>query len=305
MAKPFFSVIIATYNYGHLISRAIDSVLNQTFKDFEVIIVDDGSTDGTEKILVPYEAHIRYFRTENAGQSSACNFGAKIALGEFIYILDADDYLYADALENFKEEIVKLGNDAKRTIIFGGYTSVAYTGEKKTRSAKEAGKNAKENLRRLISGEMRGLQHGCFVVPTEAFSRVQYAEGVRNATDIVFLGRAICFYELKAIRAIVLYSCEHPERSRKQAERIIKLGMASVEALFDSKYVPENLMYLKAVYQGYRHKTLARLAYLNLDFKASRTLYVKALRHNPYCMLEASSLKKFFLASVKSIFSSA
>lgn len=89
-ASPTFSIVIATYNYGHLIERAIQSVLHQTHAPHEIIVVDDGSTDDTAERMRRYADRVRYVRKENEGQSSAYNLGALTASADFVYILDAE-----------------------------------------------------------------------------------------------------------------------------------------------------------------------------------------------------------------------
>jgi glycosyltransferase involved in cell wall biosynthesis len=84
------SVIIPTYNRKNLILRAIHSVINQTYQDFEIIVIDDGSTDGTKDALSVYK-DIRYFYQENRGISSARNRGLAEAKGDYIAFLDSDD----------------------------------------------------------------------------------------------------------------------------------------------------------------------------------------------------------------------
>lgn len=99
---PAFSVIIPTYNRGQLISRAVDSVLNQTFKDFELIIVDDGSEDDTRKIIEEYiekDDRIQYFYKKNGGQNSALNVGLRHAKGTYVAFLDSDDRWLKKKLE--------------------------------------------------------------------------------------------------------------------------------------------------------------------------------------------------------------
>ncbi len=89
---PKVSVVIPTYNRGHTVCEAIESVLAQTFGDFEVIVVDDGSADDSaEKIAAIRDSRVRYIRQSNAGVSAARNRGVAEARGEIISFLDSDD----------------------------------------------------------------------------------------------------------------------------------------------------------------------------------------------------------------------
>lgn len=88
---PFFSVIIPTFNRETRIEKTIDSVIDQKFKDFELIVVDDGSTDNTKEILEKYTNKIKYVYQKNQGVSAARNRGISQALGEYIAFLDDDD----------------------------------------------------------------------------------------------------------------------------------------------------------------------------------------------------------------------
>lgn len=85
------SVIIPTYNYARYLPRAIDSVLSQTYKDYEIVVVDDGSTDNTKEVLGPYMDKIRYIYQSNTGISGARNRAIKESQGKYIAFLDADD----------------------------------------------------------------------------------------------------------------------------------------------------------------------------------------------------------------------
>ena len=102
MDLPFFSVVIPLYNTGKYIEVTVRSVIGQTYKNFEVVIVDDGSTDdGPEKVGLVGDSRIRLIRKENGGVSSARNRGIAEARGEYIAFLDADDEWRPDALKTF------------------------------------------------------------------------------------------------------------------------------------------------------------------------------------------------------------
>jgi len=119
MAK--ISIIIPTYNYAQYICEAIESVLNQTYKDFEIIVVDDGSTDNTKEVIKPYLNKIKYIYQQNSGPSSARNRGIKEAKGEYIAFLDADDIWLPQKLElqiKFMEKEKEVGLIFSDMILF-------------------------------------------------------------------------------------------------------------------------------------------------------------------------------------------
>jgi glycosyltransferase involved in cell wall biosynthesis len=103
-----FSIIIPTYNRARLISRAIESVLAQDFQDWEMIVVDDGSTDDTGEVVrsfVSIEGRISYHYSENQGAASARNFGCSFASGKYYTFLDSDDEYLASHLSIRSEMI--------------------------------------------------------------------------------------------------------------------------------------------------------------------------------------------------------
>jgi len=104
---PRVSVIIPTYNRAKFVGKAIESVLKQTATDFEVIVIDDGSTDGTRIALEKYSYKIRYIYQENAGVSAARNTGIRLAKGEWVAFLDSDDEWTSGYLS---AQIAQVGN---------------------------------------------------------------------------------------------------------------------------------------------------------------------------------------------------
>jgi glycosyltransferase involved in cell wall biosynthesis len=97
MASPFFTLIIPTYNRAFLIGKALQSVLDQSFQSFEVIVVDDGSTDNTEAVVKEFQSdQVIYYKKENEERGASRNFGWSIARGSYISFLDSDDIIYSN-----------------------------------------------------------------------------------------------------------------------------------------------------------------------------------------------------------------
>lgn len=106
----YFSVIIPTYNRGHLIQETIGSVLQQSFTSFEVIIVDDGSQDDTEQQVRAHfseNLQVRYFKKNNEERGAARNYGMAQATGEFAVFFDSDDLMKEDYLQTLYQTILK------------------------------------------------------------------------------------------------------------------------------------------------------------------------------------------------------
>ncbi|MEO6838849.1 MAG: glycosyltransferase family A protein [Ginsengibacter sp.] len=117
---PFFSIIVTTYNRSTLLKRALDSLVNQTEKDWEAIIVDDGSTDDTAFAVLPYleiGRKIKYVQQENAGYSCAKNTGIFLSKGKFITFLDSDDEYSSTHLELRKDILL---NNPQVEFLHGG-----------------------------------------------------------------------------------------------------------------------------------------------------------------------------------------
>lgn len=116
---PLVSIIIPVYNGANFVKEAIDSALQQTYKNIEVIVVNDGSTDNnaTEKICLGYAEKITYYTKENAGCSSALNYGIKKANGDFISWLSHDDLYDANKIETQVSFYEKFSLNPKNTIV--------------------------------------------------------------------------------------------------------------------------------------------------------------------------------------------
>ncbi|MGL5357206.1 MAG: glycosyltransferase [Cetobacterium sp.] len=125
------SVIVPVYNVEKYLDKCLKSIVNQTLKDIEIIIVNDGTKDNSEEIILKYEKkdkRIKYYKKENGGLSDARNYGLEKSTGEYISFIDSDDFIDSDMLE-------KMYNNAKENesdIIVCGFKSVYESGIKRT-----------------------------------------------------------------------------------------------------------------------------------------------------------------------------
>ena len=167
--NPKVSIIIPVYNGSNYLKEAIDSALAQTYKNTEIIVVNDGSNDkgATEKIAKSYGKKIRYFNKENGGVATALNFGIEKMTGEYFSWLSHDDIYYPEKVEKQVEVLSKLEN--KETII---YSNVEYINE----FSETINITRYEDLyssRQLSSGVLpvlKGLTNGCtMMIPKQLF----------------------------------------------------------------------------------------------------------------------------------------
>ena len=143
--QPKVTVYIPVFNYAQYVEKAIESVLNQTFKDWELIVINDGSTDETEKILKKYESYdkVTIVNQENKGLTISCNIALRLSNGEYIMRLDGDDYLDKNALlvmTHFLDEHPEIG------LVYPDYYLVDERGEIISIERKESINNGSDVL---------------------------------------------------------------------------------------------------------------------------------------------------------------
>ena len=133
------SVIVPVYNAEKYLKKCLDSLVNQSYKDLEIILVNDGSQDGSEKICKDYEekdSRIILINKNNGGPSSARNLGIEKANGEYLSFIDSDDYLALDFYEKLEKSITKNNADiafCKYVLCYGEKIIKVNTKYKKTK----------------------------------------------------------------------------------------------------------------------------------------------------------------------------
>jgi len=122
---PNVSVCIPTYNRKDYLKETLESVFAQTYKNYKLVIVDDGSTDGTEETIQQIDFPIRYYWQENAGDAAARNKLIELAQTQYITFIDSDDLLMPDALERMMEVMTREKDDV---VVYGSYLRIDQNG---------------------------------------------------------------------------------------------------------------------------------------------------------------------------------
>lgn len=148
---PFVSVIVPVYNVEKHIQRCIESLLKQTYKNFEILLVNDGSTDNSGNICDEYKARnkqIRVFHIKNSGVSNARNFGIENAAGEYLQFVDSDDFVE----ETYIENMVKKSRENNSDLVICGIKQVSFNGNNvKKIISKSEGWFSKKSLHLIMS----------------------------------------------------------------------------------------------------------------------------------------------------------
>ncbi|MEZ4883090.1 MAG: glycosyltransferase family 2 protein [Chitinophagales bacterium] len=185
MQKPFISIILCTYNDGLFLEEAIQSMLNQTFADFEFIIINDGSTDNTKSIIHNFASpKIRYFEhPENRGQEDSKNLGLSKATGKYVAYMDGDDISEPDRLQiqfDFMEQHPEIGICSTCVHFFGYKTGIFWGTEK-------------HNEIQLNSLFSTSMTHATCMIRRSVleYHKIRYKKGYLAAEDFLFLSEVI------------------------------------------------------------------------------------------------------------------
>lgn len=272
------SVVIPTYNRAKFLPRAIESVLAQTFTDWELIIADDGSTDNTEDVLQAYlkDSRIRYIKNPNRGATFARNLGASKAEGGYLTFLDSDDEAHPDWLETFHDEIQKGAE-----VLCCGYRYYDYQGN-------PLGVNLPFNMGEIYENRVgRFTNGGVFILKKELFQEIGgYDENVKSGQHSELALRLIPLLSAKQIQIVNLYKPlikVHVHKEEKIRKDDLALYEGTLYTLEKHRILFENHPKIYKNYLG-----IAALGAFRMEkYEESQNLFYKAWR------LEPLSIKPF------------
>ena len=256
-----FSIVIPLYNKQESIRKTIESVLDQDFQDFEIVIVDDGSTDASvEKVLEVQDERIRLLRKPNGGVSSARNRGIKEARFEWIAFLDGDDLWSPTHLT----EIIRMMNKYPQNMIYA--TSFKFSDDRKVfrHTRQEEISIVRDYFREALKEPI--LWTGIVVLNRCCFSEVKtFNTKLSRGEDVDLWGRLARRYDIvKSTRITATYRIEAENRSDKQYN-LERSSLYHYEIDFFSKdeygeYLKKNIRkYLKAFLRRGDFRTILRL----------------------------------------------
>lgn len=226
--KTLFTIFTPTYNRGYILTELYKSLCSQTNKNFEWLIIDDGSTDDTKSLVEKWQSvkngfDIRYFHKENGGKPRAINYGVNLAKGEFFFMVDSDDHLLPCAIEKMSEWVKDIeGNSGFIGVgAAKGYPDLTYI-KGKPPKVNDKGYVDATNLERAFFDLDADM---CEAYRTEIFARFPMAEweGEKFAPEQIALNEiALAGYKLRWHDDII-YICDYLQDGlTKGSEKLIK-----------------------------------------------------------------------------------
>ncbi len=222
----FFSVVVPTYNRAHLVTKTIDSILGQIYEPFELIVVDDGSTDDTETVLKRFatDARFRYYKKENAERGAARNYGLRKAMGEYVFFIDSDDLMLPGHLSLLNEKIS--GLDPLPDFVAPGFEIINPDG-----SFNYPGHPFKEGWYGLDI-IMKGNYFACLVaVRRNNPNLIPYTEDRSLAVmeDWIFLAQNLEKNRIYVLDTKTIHMVEHDARSMADNPAVIRKRLKALE----------------------------------------------------------------------------
>ena len=288
---PLVSVVIPTYNRRSKVTDAIDSVLSQDYPAIEVVVVDDGSTDGTGKhVQERYHGRVRYIYQENREKSAARNRGIREARGELLSMLDSDDLMLAGAVRSMVD-CFRRHPDADA--VYGS-------------SLRQRAGTVEEEVdrRKYPDGDIlpfyleeRIINNNSFMIKRELMLRYgMYREELTNHEDFEML--------LRLTSRLNFYFCGAPVCMVRRTEgsakddygKIIAQGVRAMDCLFSTPGLPGRLLRMKKRLYAGECLTVAAACYRAGRYRLFRDYYRMALSYDPRTLFRPRFLRRYIVS---------
>ena len=281
MTAPHVSVVVPTYNRANYLAQTLDSILAQTFQDFEIIIADDGSTDNTAEVVRAYDnARIHYHLLEHGGLPAALNQGLRAARGKYIGRIDSDDVWLPTLLA---ELVPVLENDARLGIVYARAQGMDANSEPLTQLLGLPERFPGETLKSLVYGDF--ITPIALVISSQAIAQAGgYDESLHGNEDWDLWLRIARNYGVAYVpRVLARYRYHAQGLTHAGSERMMRVMQDRVRVLdkfFTQPNLPENVLSIKDI--AYRN--------VYLDWMV-RALQAKQLRvaYNAFRRAQTSS----------------
>ncbi|MEW6126824.1 MAG: glycosyltransferase [Acidobacteriota bacterium] len=287
-STPLVSVVIPTYNSAAFLSEAITSVLNQTYRPVEIIVIDDGSTDNTETVAATFKEAIRYSKKANGGPSAARNVGIRHSSGEFIAFLDADDLWLPDKLEL---QIAHFNEHPEYGVVFTGSQRFNESG------VLDSNIRAGRDIPTGMIFDKILLEH--FIAMPSVMVRRRcldevglFDEGLIGNEDFNFYLRLAKKYPFGFVNKILVHIRCHDKNLSDNLEQMCNDEIKNLEkiaALFPDEPIPKRRL------AGNIYARFGRYYFSQQRFAEARRCFRQAFRHWPW---QAGSLPFFLIAAL-------
>jgi glycosyltransferase involved in cell wall biosynthesis len=285
--NPTVSVIIPTFNRANLIEKAIKSVLKQTYQDFEIIVVDDGSIDNTEEIIRGFkDKRVKYIKKykKNRGISVARNIGIKVARGKYIALLDSDDEWLPEKL-NKQMKIFESESSEVGVVYTGDY----YVNEKDKEIKKVHIPRKKGYIYEDLLKAEGGLYVSTVLVKKECFAKVGlFDENFPAREDLDMWIRIAKYYKFRYVKDLLVVCRTHLNQITTNSEALIE-GVKRIQM----KYIKElrERPYSYSIRFFYLGNKLCHIG----KIREGQRYFIKAILIYPFCV-------KYYIYMLSSFF---
>jgi glycosyltransferase involved in cell wall biosynthesis len=289
-----FSIVIPTYNYARYLPRALESALAQAGQQDEIIVVDDGSTDGTARLLANYNGgrsrRLRCCFQPHRGLAAARNHGIRLSTGSYLLFLDADDALFPDALKRLRGA---LEAEPDKDFVIAGRVTVDTRGRASAYRAQRPALDRKQNFSSFLLDSLIPVVNGSALIHRRVFSRLQFPESVRLWEDRVFHAQLLALFDGTAVAEPTLTMYRHRDSLSHNADVVLEDGVKTVDLIFDPAVLPPDFFSLRAAYAGKIHLEMFQMCYSRRRYDEALGAFAEAFRSSPRRAMNVKHLRRY------------